>query len=342
MQKGLFPSEEYRILDSLKPFLNYTPDSRYPGGIGDDAVVRNGMSGERTVLTADVSVEEVHFSRRYMSLDEIGYRAMVGNISDCAAMGAVPDGALVQLVFPGGVSDIGKHIKEVYRGFYRACSRWGFPIIGGDLSSGPQWVLAITLLGRIAPNEGILFRKGVRAGDFIWVSGNPGGSRAGLEVLQRWGREAKKTIYDELISAHIQPAARVELGRMLAKDKRVHAAIDISDGVAKECRTLAYDNHTGIELSLTEEFPTPQMRLAARELGADWYRWVLEGGEDYELLFAADPSFDPADLEIPHRTPLFRIGRCFGSSPELVVRGARGEMLDLGGYGWDHFNGMDA
>ncbi|MFW5775104.1 MAG: thiamine-phosphate kinase [Chitinivibrionales bacterium] len=332
------PSKEYAILHSLKPYMNFSPGPHYPVGIGDDAVVRESAYGERVALTADVAVEEVHFSRRYMSLEEIGYKAMVSNISDCAAMGAQPDGALIQLVFPQETDSPEEQIKKVYRGFHAACTHWGFPIIGGDLARGPLWVLAITLLGRIAAQERILYRSGARPGDYIWVSGYPGQSRAGLEVLRRWGRRSHKShTYDSLIASHIHPPARVALGRMLASDSRVHAAIDISDGVAKESRTIASESGLGIELTLKECHTSYQMRQLAHELQVNWYQWMLGGGEDYELLFAADPSFDPQILSLPAAVPCFRIGHCVKTGPNLIVRGCSGDIVDVDSGGWDHF-----
>ncbi|MFP4417224.1 MAG: thiamine-phosphate kinase [Chitinispirillaceae bacterium] len=330
------PSQEYKVLSALKPFLNFTPGSNYSSGIGDDAVVRRCTADERVVLTADIAVEEVHFSRRYMSLSEIGFRAMVSNISDCAAMGASVDGAMVQLVFPDKLENTEEHIQEIYRGFHRACRKWQFPIIGGDLSRGPQWVLAITLLGKVASGENVLYRSGAKPGDVIWVSGHPGQSGAGLEVLERFGREQLE--YRQLIDAHVRPSARIELGRALAADNRLHAAIDISDGVAKESRTIAFESSVTIELNLPEELCTQQMRRLSQETGVDWRHWVLNGGEDYELLFTADPDFKPGDLKLRELLPLYPIGRCIGQTPGMVVRDHRGRSIESRANGYDHFS----
>jgi selenophosphate synthetase-related protein len=97
-----FPSSEYELLHSLKPFLNFRKSHRYPIGIGDDAAIRACSEKENLILTADSFVEDVHFSFSYMTSADIGYKAMAINLSDCAAMGAMPDGALVQEM---GISD---------------------------------------------------------------------------------------------------------------------------------------------------------------------------------------------------------------------------------------------
>src|SRR5271169_6490719 len=95
-----FPSSEYRLLHSLKPFLNFRRSRKYPIAIGDDAAIRQCRAREVLVFTADSFVERVHFSFTYMTAAEVGFKAMAINLSDCAAMGALPDGALVQIIFP--------------------------------------------------------------------------------------------------------------------------------------------------------------------------------------------------------------------------------------------------
>ncbi len=337
MKKKSYPSAEYRLLASLKPFLNHPATARYPLPIGDDAAIRNCVSGEKLILTADSFVEEVHFRLSYMSLSEAGYKAMAINLSDCAAMAAEPDGALVQVIFPGTLPSAGivAEVKQLYKGLGSACRRWNIPIVGGNLSAGPCWIVDITLLGRVQKNGRILLRTGARPGDGLWVTGRPGESAAGLAALTRWGRRGVPRIYGPLVTRHIRPAPRMEVGRALGRDARVRALIDVSDGISKECRTLAYENRLGISLDGEPACVSRMAKRLSARLNVDWRDWYLNGGEDYELLFAADPSFSPGRIESRTGVPLTRIG-WFGaaSAAPSVTFGEQGAIGPAGG--WDH------
>ncbi|MCU0610084.1 MAG: thiamine-phosphate kinase, partial [Chitinispirillaceae bacterium] len=218
--------------------------------------------------------------------------AMVTNVSDCAAMGAVPESALVQLVFPKNSAALHKNIADIYRGFAKACNEWGFKIIGGDLSGGAVWTIGITLIGRAAEKDHILKRKGARSGDILWVSGFPGQSAAGLAAIQKFGRKKAQMLYPELVGSHIRPAARVSLGTKLARCPSVHAGMDLSDGLSKDCRTLCFENRLGLELSFDGLRVPDEMISLSEKLGVPWQEWALHGGEEYELLFATSRQFD--------------------------------------------------
>jgi thiamine-monophosphate kinase len=337
MPREQFPSSEYKLLNSLKPFLHYKKSRRYPLPIGDDAAIRTCSAKERLILTADSFVQDVHFRLSWMTLAEVGFKAMAINLSDCAAMGAAPDGALVQIIFPKALpaAKTVADIRRLYTGLFAACKRWDFPIIGGNLSAGPCWIVDITLLGRAEKPGRLLLRTGAKKGDTLWVTGRPGESGAGLAALARWGRKAVPRRYKELVLRHVRPTPRMEIGCALAANPLVHALIDISDGVAKECRTLAYDNRLGISLDAAPACVSDVTKRVAAELGIDWREWYLGGGEDYELLFAADPSFDARPIASHSKVLFTRIG---SFSPRGA--GAAVPFGDLAAAGmpggWDH------
>jgi len=331
-----FPSAEFEIITELQQILGCCRNDAYLLGIGDDAAVRCAHGAEKLILTTDISVENVHFSLNTMTLQEAAYRAMVSNVSDCAAMGARPDSALIQLVFPEKSENLRENIHSVYRGFSQACSRWQFPIVGGDLSAGGQWVFGITLLGKVAEGQRILQRKGARPGDNLWVSGFPGRSAAGFEALKRWGRENVPSCFNELVINHIKPVPRVEAGLILAADSEVHALMDLSDGLSKDCRTLSYENALGIVLKYDAlQIPEAMIQLSA-EAGIPVLDWFLNGGEDYELLFAASDRFDPLSVAPQHCDGLFCIGKFTGDRQGLFLE--KDNMIsEVVSRGWDHF-----
>ena len=321
MSENISPSSEYELITRLHAVLQMESGKYYPVGIGDDAAVRRADAGNRLVLTTDVSVEDIHFSRAYMSMEEIGYRAMVSNLSDCAAMGGRPDGALVQLVIPRKEPDAIPAVEALYHGFREAGHRWRFPVVGGDISSGVQWVIGITLLGRVPVERRILLRKGMKPGDRLWITGPPGRSAAGLLLLQQMRRSEIPDEYTALVTAHIRPVPRVEYGEFLGMQSEVHSVMDCSDGLSKDCRTLCRENGCGIILTAdTSHLPDAMIQLS-REIRHPWQQWYFHGGEDYELLFSADSGFDPAECELfsGESVPVC-IGECTDKVSGLFVR----------------------
>lgn len=332
-----FPSSEFEIISKMQDILGFVPNDSYELGIGDDAAVRSCKRDELLVITTDISAEDVHFSLKTMSLQEAAYRAMVSNISDCAAMGAHVDSALVQLSFPKNCSDIREKILSVYNGFSKACSRWKFPIVGGDLSVANQWVIGITLLGKSEKGARVLKRTGASDGDYLWVSGFPGRSNAGFDAINKWGRDRVPEKYTKLVKDHIEPVPKIELGLLLASDPEVHAMMDLSDGLSKDCRTLSYVNNLGIELKMdTSRVPKVMIQLS-NELEISLLDWYLHGGEDYELLFAASPAFNPSSISPESCSELICIGQ-FTSRFDGLRFENDGVLTEIKAGSWDHIN----
>ena len=334
MSSQQYPSSEYELLAGLEhPYLQkaFGP---YSIATGDDAAVRDCATGERLIYTTDISIEHVHFSLEYMSFEEIGYRVMVRNLSDCAAMAAKPDGALVQLVFPRS-DTIRTEIHSIYKGFFEACERWSFPIVGGDLSSGPCWMIGITLIGSVNRGERILTRKGAQSGDSVWISGPAGKSRAGLAVLQKYGPDFPQK-YQSLVASHINPSPRIEMARSLASCDSVHAMMDMSDGISKDSATLCYENNLHLQLDIRSLPPDEAMVELSEELGIPWAQWVLHGGEEYELLFAASADFE---THCNNRKGFLRLGSLSDGDSGVSIIDESGMEHSLENYSWDHLGG---
>jgi thiamine-monophosphate kinase len=332
--KNNSPSSEHALITRMNTILGKKSVNAYYPGIGDDAAVREN-DGENLILTTDLSVEGVHFTRDYMSMEEIGYRSMVANVSDCAAMGALPDGALVQLIIPEDDEHPANGVEEMYRGFSEACDRWDFPVVGGDISRGQQWVIGITLIGKMGGSRPLL-RTGMVPGDEIWLSGCPGRSAAGLHLLKLRERGDIDRKWHGLIEAHIRPTPRIALGRWLAQNNLIHAAMDLSDGISKDCRTLSHESGYGIILTVDSSQVPEAMIQLSRDAGIRWQEWFLHGGEDYELLFAAEPGFNPAACTgIDPEVHCIRIGSCTDTVSEVMVFTAEGNVpLERGAF--DH------
>jgi len=341
VQKKSIPCAEYKILESLKPFLNFKKTKRYPLPIGDDAAIRFCENNEQLIFTTDSFVQGTHFSFEYMTPQEIGYKAMAINLSDCASMGAIPDGALISIIFPKNAAktDIDRKMQGIYKGLNEACVAWNFPIIGGNLASGPCWIIDITLIGSGNAKQPMLLRTGAKNNDNLWITGSPGQSSAGLSCLLKW--KQKRNIpkhFLSLVKQHVIPAPRIDIGCDLRANPHVHAMLDVSDGISKECNVLSYENNLGIFLDNATALLTQQMIRLGMQLKVDPFDWLLYGGEDYELLFCASEKFNPAPLIKKYGVPVTRIGRMEKSAAGVFMTGENGKKTRVEKKGWDHIN----
>jgi thiamine-monophosphate kinase len=201
----------------------------------------------------------------------VGWKALMGALSDLAAMGAAPLAALVALCVPGGSGE-GALALGVMAGVAEASATAGCPVVGGDVSEAGELMVAVTVLGTVdkggPPPVG---RSGARPGDVVLLTGACGGSAAGLREL-RAAREVAAAV-----DAYRRPVARLREGE-LARLGGVHAMIDVSDGLALDLHRLADASGVGFELDSVPIAPGATIDEA------------LAGGEDYELVLAVDPQ----------------------------------------------------
>ena len=295
------------------------------GGLGDDCAVVPDGSSASLVVSTDVSVEQVHFRRDWLRLDEIGWRSAAGALSDLAAAGAEAVGLLAAVTVPRDATEA--DLTEVMRGVGDAVGSVGGVVLGGDLSSGSGWSLAITVIGRaVRP----LSRRGGRAGDGIWVSGALGASRAALETWRR-GKEPERAAR----RAFARPEPRLAAAQWLAR-RGATAMIDLSDGLAADAGHLAAASAVELRIEL-ERIPLATSVVGpAKAAGITPAQFAAEGGEDYELLATLPGSFGPAEAQAFHAElglPLTRIGALApGSGARFLLAGAEVALA-----GFDHF-----
>ncbi len=300
-------------------------------GIGDDAAVWQPSRSARSVITTDALIEDVHFSRATMSMEEIGCRAMAANISDVAAMGARPVLATIALGIPPHDA---ANVRELYHGLVACAGESGCYIVGGDLTRAPVLTLAVTVVGEVRPSN-LKTRSGGHPGDIVAVTGKLGASRAGLMLLQ--GRitldEANAT---EALAAHRTPVPRVAEGRWLGASRNVRAMMDCSDGLSTDLARLCAASGVGARV---ESVPiAPSAAAAAERLGEDPVAFALAGGEDFELLVAVERQafgYLSGRFGAKFGRRLERIGTLEADERLVVVKhGAEEPLLRAG---WDHF-----
>jgi thiamine-monophosphate kinase len=270
---------EFEFIAALAARLDPAADGL---GIGDDAAAWPAAPGKLVVATTDMLVEGIHFRLDWTSPSDLGWKALAVNLSDLAAMGAVPGRALVSVAL---IPEQAALVEEMYEGMSELARLTGTRIVGGDTvrSPGPL-VVNVALIGEADP-DGLLRRDRAVPGDLLLVTGSVGVSAAGLALLLE-GDVARlnRPEAEPLLAAHHRPVPRLAAGLTLAA-LGGRCAIDVSDGVASEAHHLASASGVAIELD-PEKLPLHTAAVAL--LGeAPARRLALSGGEDYQLLFTA-------------------------------------------------------
>lgn len=214
----------------------------------------------QSIISTDVAVLGVHLDETLFPLEDLGFKAVAAAVSDLAAMGARPRGAVLGVSSPPGTD-----LEELHRGIADAALITACPIVGGDLTRGRDVAVAVTVFGE-CPGKGAVLRSGARAGEKILVSGPLGRSAAGLRR-----RRAGAALTDELVVAHRRPWPRLAEG-IAARQAGASAMMDLSDGLGLDLHRLADASGVGFVLDAV-----PVAAGATEEE-------AISGGEDYELL----------------------------------------------------------
>jgi len=309
--------------------------SRVIRGIGDDcAVIRTPGSGAM-LITSDVFIEGVHFLKD-QSPESVGGKLLAVNLSDVAAMGGRPGEAVVDLMLTEATTL--EWVERFFKGLAEVAKRYEVNLVGGDTSRHPDRItLSLTLTGRCRKDE-VVYRKGAKPGDFVFVSGTLGDADAGLDRM----RNAECGVWkvdDSLIKKYLSPEPRIELGRLLARTRSVSAMIDLSDGIAVGARQLA--ESSGIAIVLNRESIPISSELSEYCVNqvSDPIDWALKAGGDYELLFTVPEEslrkVERFGSKRPELPALTCIGKVQEGNGVLLRRGI--ETTLLAGGGWEHF-----
>lgn len=309
--------------------------------IGDDGAVIN-PDGKKVVITTDVLAEGVHFNLGYVPLKHLGYKAVVVNLSDIAAMNATPTQILVSLAMSNRFPV--EALEEIYEGIALACKHYKVDLVGGDTTSSTSGlVMSITAIG-LEDGENIVKRSGAKANDLLVVTGDLGGAYTGLQILEREhsvylanpDMQPEMEGYDYILERQLKPEARTDIKKTLKElDIQPTSMIDVSDGLSSEILHLSDQSKVGFHL-YEEKVPMDSLTIStAEELNLNPIMCALSGGEDYELLF----TIAPEDFEKIRNHPDFSI---IGHAVDLqqgnylVARGSN-ELIPLNAQGWDAF-----
>lgn len=310
----------------------------FPGALGleDDAAVLVPPPGHDLVLTTDAVAAGVHFFPDDHAAD-IGWKALAVNVSDLVAKGARPLAYLLSLSFP----DLPERawLADFARGLSEAQAAFGIALAGGDTDRRPgPFTATVTAIGAVAEMRAVR-RTTARAGDMLFLSGTLGDAALGLKL--RGDAHAGRAIgLDEaacaaLVARYLRPLPPLAIAPLLVD--HASAAMDVSDGLIKDCGRLARASGVGAVIEVASlPLSVPARRALASQPAL--IETILAGGDDYQVLAAVPPSLAMAFQEAAAReaVEVCRIGRLVAGAG-VSVFGPDGRSLPISSAGWDHF-----
>ncbi|WP_295156903.1 thiamine-phosphate kinase [uncultured Brachyspira sp.] len=294
---------EFKLIEKIKELTKNNNTDNI--NIGDDCAVIKNISNDKDILvTSDILVENIHFSLKYYSFYDVGYKSAQVNISDIICKGAYPKNVFISLSIPKKIND--KNILEWYRGFLDACKPYNIEISGGDTtSSNDYFFISITLIGTIEKNKAVL-RSNAKIDDNVYIIGFAGESDLGLKKLLSGNYDYN----DKSIQSHLRPKIFFDKWNEILNKYEINSSIDISDGLLQDAYHIAKESYKTIEI-----YKSSNWNLVNRFFKSDntnnsnstnnneeILKSILTGGEDYAIIFTTQNN-------IPEENNLIKIGK---------------------------------
>jgi thiamine-monophosphate kinase len=329
---------EFGLIRRISDLLNRDGirSERVTLGIGDDTASFLPRPGYEILVTCDALVEGRHFLFLHITPFDLGSRAMTVNISDIGAMGGRPVYALVSLGLKAEM--LVYDVEEMYRGFLAELNPFNAAVIGGNLTKSQDGMfIDVTLIGEVEQGKGVR-RSGARPGDAILITGYPGQSAAGLQLLlQR--PDSPELLDHPLVKVYNRPTHRARLGEAIAETGCATAMIDTSDGFLGDLGHICEESRAGAQLFKARIPVSENLRQAAGALGRDPYDFFLGDSDDYELIITCGPEHVDLLCSVAARcgaVPVAEVGRITDAEGiTLLLPG--GDMRPLKSSSWDHF-----
>lgn len=331
---------EFALIDTLTQQINLKNPSSVLG-VSDDAAAISIPSDEYLLTSTDSLFEGIHFDLSYFPLKHLGYKAVTAGISDICAMNGVPKQILVSI----GISSrfTVEAVEELYAGIYTACEAYHVDLVGGDTcSSKTGLTITVTAMGAVKQDK-IVKRSGAKPNDLLCVSGDLGSAYLGYQILEREKRvfianpQAQPDLEgnDYILERQLKPEARIDIIKFFEKNAIVPTSmIDISDGLSSELFHLS--KHSNVGFDVYEEhlpFDTSALRVT-HEFNLDPTMCMLNGGEDYELLFTVDQKH----YNLLKGHPDFTIiGHCTENPKSIQLITRNNNRFDIKAQGWKSF-----
>ncbi|MBI4432835.1 MAG: thiamine-phosphate kinase [Candidatus Omnitrophica bacterium] len=297
---------EFGLIEQIRGWVKKA-DKSVVMGIGDDAAVLRLGGAKDLLFTTDMLIEDRHFRRGEATAYEIGRKALAVNVSDIAAMGGAPQCAVVALGVPSDLRV--DFVKDLYKGMNDLARAFGVKLVGGDTNHSDKIIISVALLGEVGRGKAAL-RSGAKAGDVVFVTGELGGSYS-----------SKK---------HLNFTPRIKEARYLTEHFKIHAMMDLSDGLASDLTRMSQASRVGFILS-EDAIPVSKYENLQK---------ALTDGEDFELLFTLAPR-DAAKLTLTYdrkkMAPIHPIGKVVEKKYGLRILKKDGTYSLLEGKGFEHF-----
>ncbi len=307
-------------------------------GVGDDAAVIEA-GGTTLVVTTDLLLEGIHFNLIYSPLKHLGYKAVVVNLSDVYAMNAFPKQIIVSIGISGKFTL--ESMELLYEGIKLACENYGVDLVGGDTSSSVTGLtISITAVGEV-DRKRLTYRHGARANDLICVTGDLGAAYLGLQLLEREKRLFEEdpaikpdlTGYDYVLERQLKPEARRGIIEWFQeKDLTPTSMIDISDGLSSDMLHICKRSGVGCRIyqdKIPVDLSTAKL---ADEFMIDPMVAVMNGGEDYELLFTFPLNHHET---LAGNSNIHIIGHITDAREGNYLVARDGNVIELTAQGWD-------
>ncbi len=328
----MFPDvPEFKFVDSLlknaAEFKRESPRTRSWLGVGDDCAIFDGW-----LVTKDLSVENTHFRLDWSTPEQAVEKHIVSNVSDINSMGGIPRIALLGLCINRNWStDTRNRVRDALAGGF---ARRGIALIGGDTVVGDEGMFSTTLLGTFE-GERPLLRSAVKPGDSLYVNGTLGKSGAGLWLLLNHPEAAVD--FPALVEYHLNPRICESAGAELLRLGACGACMDISDGLSSELNHLALSSRVNVQIDEKSVPVDPEVVRMCEKFGQNPLDFALNGGEEYELLFANSASkgiFEKNTLTGEVCEIGFATERSVGSPVSILCK--NGEVLPVSPRAWSH------
>lgn len=310
-------------------------------GIGDDCAAYYTSPDKIVLATCDMLVENIHFTLSTCSPRQLGRKAMAVNISDIAAMGGIPRQALFSLGAASSTSV--EFIDQLADGMKKEAKLFEVNIVGGDTVRSPLGlVINITLIGEVETDL-IIRRDTANPGDLIMVTGELGGSAAGLSLLSGEGKFSLVSpgIFREVKEAHLSPVPAVKEGRIIAQNKLATAMIDISDGLSSDLTRICEASGVGAKVYASQIPLLPAAESVAKLLKKNPLDFALYGGEDYKLLFTASPQKVDDIIKLLKKELGIKVtivGEIKDKDEGIKLEDSKGKAIYLQAKGYNHFS----
>lgn len=313
--------------DFIREYLIRQYDTDVLLGIGDDAAIVRPRQGYDLCFSSDMLISGRHFFAN-VSPSDLAHKVLAVNVSDMAAMGAVPRWVLLSAALP----ELEKMwLDQFCHNLFTQLKQYGITLIGGDTTKGPL-TFNITIIGELPSGQG-LKRHAAQIGDDIWVSGCIGMAAAALDGLMD-RVVLPEAVWQSCKEKLLRPTPRVALGQRLLP--WVHAAQDVSDGLAQDLMHILTASGVGAELWVDCIPVLPALKKCSTK--EQLYSWQLGGGDDYELVFTA-PKTWRAEIEAAAKaasTEVARVGYITEHKGLRMLDNA-GNEIHLDKTGFDHF-----